>query len=46
MAVNGRLATRCLALGRYLSKVAARSCPRVEIGLYYGVDTDSLPARR
>ncbi len=40
MTVNGRLATRCLALGRYLREVAARSCPRVEIGLYYGVDVN------
>ena len=40
MAVNGRLATRCLALGPYLREVAARSCPRVGAGYYYGVDVD------
>jgi glycosyltransferase involved in cell wall biosynthesis len=40
MAVNGRLAARCLAMGPYLRDVAARSCPRSEVGLYYGVDTD------
>jgi glycosyltransferase involved in cell wall biosynthesis len=38
MTVNGRLATRCLAMGPYLRDVAAQSCPRSEIGLYYGVD--------
>jgi glycosyltransferase involved in cell wall biosynthesis len=40
MAVNGRLATRCLAMGPYLRDVAGRYCPRSEVGLYYGVDTD------
>jgi glycosyltransferase involved in cell wall biosynthesis len=38
MTVNGRLAARCLAMGPYLRDVAAQSCPRSEIGLYYGVD--------
>ena len=40
MAINGRLATRCLAMGPYLREVAARSCARTDIGLYYGVDVD------
>jgi glycosyltransferase involved in cell wall biosynthesis len=40
MTVNGRLATRCLAMGPYLRDVAAEYCPRSDIGLYYGVDTD------
>jgi len=40
MAINGRLATRCLAMGPYLRDIALRSCPRSEIGLYYGVDVD------
>jgi glycosyltransferase involved in cell wall biosynthesis len=40
MTLNGRLATRCLAMGPYLRDVAAQSCPRSEIGLYYGVDVD------
>ncbi|MDQ3803831.1 MAG: glycosyltransferase [Acidobacteriota bacterium] len=40
MSVNGRLAARCLAMGPYLREVAARYCPRSEVGLYYGVDTD------
>jgi glycosyltransferase involved in cell wall biosynthesis len=39
MFVNGRLSTRCLALGPYLRPIAQRYCPRTEIGLYYGVDT-------
>jgi len=39
MAINGRLATRCLAMGPYLRAVAQRACPRSMIGLYYGVDT-------
>lgn len=37
--INGRMATRCLAMGPYLRKVAARYCPRTETGLYYGVNT-------
>jgi glycosyltransferase involved in cell wall biosynthesis len=40
MALNGRLATRCLALGPYLSDLAGRYCPRTEPTHYYGVDTD------
>ena len=39
MAVNGRLARRCLAMGPYLRDVALRYCPRSGIGIYYGVDT-------
>lgn len=39
-ALNGRLATRCLAMGPYLRDIAARFCPRSDIGLYYGVDVD------
>lgn len=39
MTVNGRLSARCLAMGPYLRDVAARYCPRSEVGLYYGVDT-------
>jgi glycosyltransferase involved in cell wall biosynthesis len=38
MTLNGRLASRCLAMGPYLRDVAAQSCPRSAIGLYYGVD--------
>lgn len=40
MAVNGRLATKCLAMGPYLRDIALRACPRSEVGLYYGVDVD------
>jgi hypothetical protein len=40
MAINGRLATRCLALGPYLCSVSSGVCPRTEMGYYYGVDTD------
>lgn len=37
--VNGRMVTRCLAMGAYLRDNARRYCPRSEMGLYYGVDT-------
>lgn len=40
MAINGRLAARCLALGPHLCHVASRVCQRTEMGYYYGVDTD------
>ena len=40
VAVNGRLSTRCLAMGPYLRDLAAQWCPRASIGLYYGVDVD------
>ena len=40
MTVNGHLATRCLAMGPYLRDIAARSCARSDIGLYYGVDVE------
>jgi glycosyltransferase involved in cell wall biosynthesis len=40
MWANGRMATRCLAMGPYLRDIAAKVCPRSEVGLYYGVDTD------
>jgi glycosyltransferase involved in cell wall biosynthesis len=47
MSINGRLATRCLAMGPYLQSVAQRHCPRSAIGLYYGVDTERFrPADR
>jgi glycosyltransferase involved in cell wall biosynthesis len=39
-ALNGWLATRCLAMGPYLRDIAAAFCPRSDIGLYYGVDVD------
>jgi len=39
MTINGMLATRCIALGRYLQAVARPYCTRTENGLYYGVDT-------
>jgi len=39
MTVNGKLATRCVALGPYLMEIAARYCSRTVNGLYYGVDT-------
>ena len=40
--INGRLASRCLALGPYLRDVASQWCARTEIGLYYGVDVESF----
>jgi len=39
MTVNGRLATRCIALGPYLQGIAGRFSARTENGAYYGVDT-------
>src|SRR5262249_12113096 len=42
MTLNGRLASRCLAMGPYLRDVAAKYCPRSEVGLYYGVDTNTF----
>ena len=42
MTFNGRFATRCLAMGPYLRDVALRYCPRSQVGLYYGVDTDAF----
>ena len=38
--INGRLASRCLAMGPYLREVASQWCARSEIGLYYGVDVE------
>ncbi len=40
MWLNGRLCSRCVALGPYLCDIAGRYCRRTEPGLYYGVDTD------
>ena len=37
--LNGRLATRCVAMGPYLQLLASRYFARTERGLYYGVDT-------
>ena len=46
MTVNGRLATRCLALGPYLEEIARRYCAATEPGYYYGVDVATFqPAR-
>jgi hypothetical protein len=38
MTVNGRMTTRCLALGPYLLDCARRRCPHAELGHYYGID--------
>jgi glycosyltransferase involved in cell wall biosynthesis len=38
MTLNGRLATRCLALGPYLQDIARQFCAATEPGYYYGVD--------
>ena len=40
MTINGRLSTRCVALGEYLRASAARYCPRTVIGGFYGVDVE------
>jgi glycosyltransferase involved in cell wall biosynthesis len=42
MTINGRLATRCLALGPYLQEIASRYCARTEAGYYYGVDVQAF----
>jgi glycosyltransferase involved in cell wall biosynthesis len=42
MTINGRLATRCLALGPYLQEIAGRYCARTEAGYYYGVDVQAF----
>lgn len=39
MTVNGRLSTRCVALGEYLREIAGAYCSHVVSGGYYGVDT-------
>ena len=38
MTVNGRLATRAIALGPYLQEIARRYSSHTEHGAYYGVD--------
>ena len=40
MTLNGKLATQCVAMGRYLAGIAGRYCSRVSVGIYYGIDTD------
>jgi len=40
MAINGALATRCLALGPHLCGISSQVCARTEMGFYYGVDTE------
>jgi glycosyltransferase involved in cell wall biosynthesis len=42
MTVNGRLATRCLALGPYLQDIARQYCAGTEHGYYYGVDVSTF----
>ena len=39
MTINGRLSTRCVALGTYLAELTRPYCPRTVLGGYYGVDT-------
>jgi D-inositol-3-phosphate glycosyltransferase len=39
MSINGKLATRCVAVGPYLRDVSHQYCPRTEVGFCYGVDT-------
>jgi glycosyltransferase involved in cell wall biosynthesis len=38
--LNGRLATRCVALGPYLQSLVSKVSRRTRLGLYYGVDVD------
>jgi len=40
--INGKLATKCLALGPYLRAVAGRCCERTEPWHYYGVDVTTF----
>jgi glycosyltransferase involved in cell wall biosynthesis len=40
MTMNGKLATQCVAMGRYLAGVAGKYSSRVSVGLYYGIDTN------
>jgi glycosyltransferase involved in cell wall biosynthesis len=40
LALNGRMSSRCVALGPYLRDVVGRVCPRAEQGLFYGIDVD------
>lgn len=40
MTVNGKLATQCVAMGRYLAGVASKYCSTVSVGLYYGIDNN------
>ena len=42
MNVNGRLTTRCVALGPYLQTIAAKCCARTDAGFYYGVDVTTF----
>jgi glycosyltransferase involved in cell wall biosynthesis len=42
MSANGKLAAKCLAMGPYLREIAARYCRRSDIGMYYGVDTETF----
>jgi glycosyltransferase involved in cell wall biosynthesis len=46
MTLNGRLATRCLALGPYLEQIARRYCAATEPGYYYGVDVTTFQPPR
>jgi glycosyltransferase involved in cell wall biosynthesis len=38
--LNGKLATRCVALGPYLRRIVSQVSSRTRPGLYYGVDVD------
>jgi glycosyltransferase involved in cell wall biosynthesis len=42
LAINGRLATTCVALGPYLRDLVGRYCARTESGHYYGVDVETF----
>ena len=42
MAINGRLSTTCLVLGKYLQEVASACCSRTDSWGYYGVDTHAF----
>jgi glycosyltransferase involved in cell wall biosynthesis len=42
MAMNGRLVSRCVALGPYLQEIASACCPRTAAGFYYGVDVQTF----
>ncbi len=44
MLINGRLVARSIAMGPYLRTIAEKYSSRCGLGLYYGVDTERVPA--
>jgi glycosyltransferase involved in cell wall biosynthesis len=40
MILNGQLATRCVAVGPYVARIAGKYCSRISGGLFCGIDTN------